>query len=369
MSKKKQNKIQANKKSSVNNISPAKEEIKTPVAAKSVPSYIVGSIYFLAMSAFLYFALYLNNYEYTDIVSTILFLLYFVIVFVVSKKYNNTTKNSIWMSVKLLLIILGAAFFMNFFTSGLDYINKTNVQSQNVFDIKNYSEEIMKYEDTTIYADVTNNKLFFVNEKSELEQVSEFSLLEENNFDRNILDLTQTFFDLENNLRFAYVANNQENKVVFQLTVGEKRYLSLADASPFISLFKEKDSYDTPILKLDTMEIYQSYNPSLMLTFTNNSVQLSEYDTLTEITDSSYIDRVHTFLTNHFDSSYVLNENASGELLTERLYEDIKINLYSINCVSCQYRYGNSDICEVINGDTSYIFKLDIESILLKEGK
>jgi len=362
------------KKNHKNKQNPNVQEVKNVVSvetptAKTTPSYITGTIYFLLMSVFLYFGLYLNNYKYTDFIATALFILYFVVIFFISKKNHNTTKSSIWIPTKLLLMILGIAFSMNFFATGINYITQTNIQSQNVFDIKNYAEEILKYEDLTIYGDIENKKLFFFNEKLKKNQVLEFDLVEENNFNQSTLNSTQTFFDIENNLRFSYLTNNDLNEIVLQWEVGEKRYLSTVNAEQIIELIKSKDSYETPIFATDNLEIYQLYNPGFMLVFTDKTVQLSEYDTILDIKDSNYIDRVYTFLNNHYDSEYVLNENASGELLAERIFEDKKINFYALNCVSCQYKYGNSDIGEIIDGETSLIFNINVPTSLLKEGK
>lgn len=337
--------------------------------AKTTPSYIIGTIYFLLMAVLLYFGLYLKDYKYTDLIATGLFVLYFVIIFLVSKKNHNTTGTSIWIPCKLFLMILGIAFFTNFFATGLNYIGETNIQSQNVFDIKNYATEILKHEDTVIYGDVENKKIFFVNEKLELNQISEFDLVEENSFSQSVLDSTQIFFDIDNNLRFSYLINDSSNNIVLQWEVGDKRYLASVNAEPIIDLIKTKDSYDSPIFSTDDLEIYQLYNPGLMLIFTSDTVQMSEYDTITNIKDSNYIDRIYTFLNNHYDSEYVLNENASGELLAERVFDDKKLNFYAISCVSCQYKYGNSDIGEIIDDEKALIFNVDIPTSLLKEGK
>ena len=148
---------------------------------------------------------------------------------------------------------------------------------------------------------------------------------------------------------------------------------SMADALVFLG-FNYMKFDDTKYGKVysfentDKLRIYQIPNPKLILVITNDKVQVSEYDTLKNVKDSSYIDRVYTFLSNHFDNKYMLSENATGELLAERLIDDIKINLYTIRCQSCTYLYGRSDLAEIIDGDTSYMFRLNIDSSLLKEG-
>lgn len=345
-------------------------DIQAPVKmAKTKPSYIFGVVYFIFIASFSYFVLYLQNNKYTNLITTLLFLLYFVFVFLISKKNNNSTQTSIIIPIKLLLIILGISFFVEFSTTGISYINEANIHSQNLFDIEKYSEKITETKEYSIYADIENQKMFLISSKKDGNVISEFQMLDEDSFNREIVQNTHTFFNITDNLRFSYIVNNRENKVLMQWTKNDKRYLSMVDSTLLINTLKEKDSYDKPIFNNGELELYQIEYPGLILAYTDDFVQVSEYDTLDKIKNTSYIDRVYTFLKNHYEEEYISKENASGELLAEYIDDSMKLNLYSISCASCQYKYGKSDIAEIIKEDQSYIFNLDINSNLIKEGK
>lgn len=345
-----------------------KENTIKNIAAKSTPAYVIGLIYFILMACSLYFA-YVKNFEHTDLLSFILFPIYFVIVFLVAKKGRNTIQNSILIPIKLMLIILGSTYFLSFISSSIEYMSNANIESQNIFDIKNYAKETAKFDDIVIYTDIENQKVFLVNEKAKDTKVYEASLIEENSFDKEILSKSHQFFKLSDKLNFSYIVNNNENKVILQFVENNKRYLAAFNATPIIEILKEKDSYTETLFKSNKLEIYQLSDPSLMLIFTEDAVFLTEYDTITNIKDSEYFERIYTFFNNHYENEFVLMENATGELIAEKIDGDIKINLFTIDCASCEYRYGNSDIAEIITEDTSYIFNLDIPSNLLKEGK
>ena len=96
----------------------------------------------------------------------------------------------------------------------------------------------------------------------------------------------------------------------------------------------------------------------------------SEYDTITDLKGSEhYIARIYTFLENHYNKEYIEGQNASAELISETKFGDMKLNLYTMSCYSCSYRYGKTDIAEINMGDTTYIFNLNINSEVVKEAK
>lgn len=349
---------------------PVKQEQKEISAKELNPKlhYIVGSLYFLLIVCISFPLLYVVESQYTNLIITVLFLGYFATTILLGKKIKKSWVIATGNSIKLLCAILGIAFLMNFAANGLDYINKVNIQSQNVFDIETYSEEIYKEGKSIIYADSTNGKVFIVDNKKELNKVSEFPLYKEEDFSKETLTLTKTFFDLTDNLRFSYITNNIDNEIIIQWTKSEDdRYLAIIDASLFVDTLKTKDNYDKPFIDLENLKIYQSFNPSTMLVFADNYVSLTEFDTITDVKDTSYIDRVYTFLQNHYDSEFIQSENATGELLAEYHNKDYTLNVYSINCVNCEYRYGKSEIAEIIKDDESYMFRLEIDSSILKE--
>lgn len=337
------------------------------VPNKKIP-YIIGTILFLVLITVSYVVLYTYDTKYASLIVAALFILYFVSTFLSSKKVQNNNKQSIIIPCKILCVVMGCAYFFNFASTGLQYFNDINIQSQNMFDIKHYSNKVFSYEKTDIYVDVANQKAFIVDNNKETEKISVFDLLHENHFDISVVENTLTFYELADNLKFSYIANNDNNEIVIQYTENDTRYLASIDATNFVPLLEEKDNYDVALFKSDGIRFYMAYNPDLILSFTDNKVQVSEYDTITDIEDSSYIDRVHTFIVNHFEEDFVISENASAELLAESLNNDYKVNLYSMQCYSCGYNYGKSDVAEIINEDKSYIFRLSVDSEVLKEG-
>lgn len=350
------------------------EQTAKPVPAKKELNpklhYIIGSLYFVLIACISFPLLYVVENKYTNLIITALFLGYFAITIILGNKIKKSWIIAAGNSLKLLCAILGIAFLINFAANGLDYINKSNIQSQNIFDIETYSEEIYKEGKVSIYADKENGKVFIVNNKKELNKVSEYPLYLEKDFNKDTLALTKTFYDLTDNVRFSYIINNIDNEIIIQWTKAEdERYLSVIDASLFVETLKTKDNYEKPLIDFNNLKIYQTFNPSTMLVFTDDYVSMTEFDTITNIEDSSYIDRIYTFLQNHYDPEFIESENATGELITEYKTKDYTFNLYSTNCVSCEYKYGKSEIAEIIMNGESYIFRLEVDSNILKEVK
>lgn len=345
-----------------------KSQVKeTKYISKKTP-YVYGTISFLVIATFLYFGIYLKNNTYENIISAALAILYFAFVIFLSKRANYSNTQSVLIPVKIVCIILGCAYLFNFALTGFNYIYNENIHSQNVFDIEKYSTKILENNKSKIYVDFNNKRLFVIDESNSENKISEYLVYPEESFDSSIRDKTLTFYDLTDDVKFSYIVDNEDNEIVLQLTNDSQRYLAKVKAAGFTTLLESKDEYTDTVLNTDKLRIYQIPNPKLILVITNDKVQVSEYDTLKNVKDSSYIDRVYTFLSNHFDNKYMLSENATGELLAERFIDDIKINLYTIRCQSCTYLYGRSDLAEIIDGDTSYMFRLNIDSSLLKEG-
>lgn len=345
-----------------------KSQVKeTKYISKKTP-YVCGVISFLVIAAFLYFGIYLKNNPYEDIISISLAVVYFLFIIFVSKKANYSNAQSVLIPIKLICIVLGCAYLFNFALTGVNYIYNENIHSQNIFDIEKYSTKILENNKSKIYVDFDNKRLFVIDESNSENKISEYIVYPEESFDSSIRDKTLTFYDLTDNVKFSYIVDNENNEIVLQLTKDDQRYLSKVKATGFTTLLESKDEYVDTVLNTDKLRIYQVSNLNLILVITNDKVQISEYDILKIVKDSSYIDRVYTFLSNHFDNEYMLSENATGELLAERLIDNIKINLYTIRCQSCTYLYGRSDLAEIIDGDIAYMFRLNIDSSLLKEG-
>lgn len=358
-----------NKHKKKNSQSVTKEEQPVIPANNHLLNWI-GIGYFIAMACFSYFVLYLNNSPYSDLITTVLFIGYFALMFFISRKQKREVWESIKIPFNLLFIILGAVLLFNFVATSLSNWNSLNIQSQNMYDIEQYATEVYNKDKIQMFTDIDNSRFFVINNKSEFDKVAAFDMVEESKFDSTILNDTSKFFKLGDNLKFSYLINNEDNEVVVQYTHNDKRYLSKITATNLIEILTNSDEYSNPLIETDNYKIFKIEGPAIMLYIDESTIQASEYDTITDLKGSEhYIARIYTFLENHYDKEYIEGQNASAELISETKFGDMKLNLYTMSCYSCSYRYGKTDIAEINMGDTTYIFNLNINSEIVKEAK
>lgn len=362
----------ANKESAQNpkakTAKPKKLTAQSVMESSTTPIYLVGAAYLVVMAFICYFILYLRNSKYTNLVSNIMFMLYFVVLFVFAYKKGNTPLNSILIPLKLLCSIMGIAFVISFVSTQITTLYNNNIQYQNTIDIGRYSELIYENNKLKVYADIANNKLFTIDESDSENKIGEYELYIETAFDYETLEKTNVFYDLTDNIRFSYVLNDTTNHFVLQYTKDKQRYLSYVSAEKFVNILIQNDGYKTTLFDNGNIKIYQEFNPNLILISTKDTVTLSEFDTITDIKGFTYLDRVYTYLTNHFEEEIISNQNSSAELVVEYLNDKIRFNLYTIACASCTYRYDRTDIGEIVIDNIAYIFNLDIPADELRGG-
>jgi hypothetical protein len=332
---------------------------------------LIGILYFVAM--LIVTALMLTKSSSAlDTVSVVLFFGFFIIMFISGYLLKINKKEIFLRPIKICLIIAGLTYIFDFTATGINNFGLINVDSFDIYDIEQTHSAILDLNNKKLYFNSDSNDIYVVDEDAEVNKVSKFSVYKEEDFSKEVLDLTTKFNSLNKNVKFSYLIGNKNNEILIQIHQDGKRYLSQIKGIEFVEQLKSNDNLTETIYETKDFSIHIDNKFNLIGYFDNNLFSVNEFDKIETIEDTNYIERGFGFLTNRYPEEYIEAENMSIELVAEKIVNSDtidKINLYSIRSQSSPRFFGISDVIEVVYKDKSSIISMvKVNSDFMKEG-
>jgi hypothetical protein len=344
------------------NIEPTKEQKRIHM--------IISIIYLVSLIALCAF---LSKYhpDQTNTIISILIIIYSIGSTLLYFYYSHKVITSIAKMITVPLLIIGAIYMFSSTALAINYISKDMSETAQISNMNHDLINVLSYNGNVIYFDQKDMQIYTVNNHNPSDKINKFDVYTESTIDSNTLKSATKFNSLSKDVKFAYIKDNTKNQILLQITNNNIRYLSIIDNLSIIKYLQNNDQYKTPTFVINGFDFYINNEDKTLAYMNNSNIMVFNY-TESNIKEGNYITRTNKYISSHYPSDYISQQNVSTELIAEKNLAGLgKINLYTFHCLSCENGLNKySDMIEIIKPDGSTIMSLaNVDSNKLSEAK